>query len=171
MKKMKKMFLPLALIIILFNSCSSDDADSLDNFMDITGTWDSTSFISNEPLFDVNEDGINSLELLDELPCRYSKLVLNEDLSFYQENNSWNYNENSNEYNCSSEDDISNVNGTWTINSDFTLLSLNINDNIAFLEIEFDGDTMKFNSSESFLDRNAQGELNNIYGKVLMQKR
>ena len=164
------MFLPFALIVVLFNSCSSDD-DSLDQFIDVTGTWDSISFIANEPLFDINGDGVNSLELLDELPCRYSKLVLNEDLTFYQENNSWDYNQNSNEYECSSENDISNVNGTWTVNSDFSLLSLNINDNTAFLEIEFDGDTLKFIANESFLDRNAQGELNTIYGEVLMRKR
>ncbi len=167
---MKKNVLPFVLTItLLFNACSSDD--SLQQFLDITGTWNSISFIANEPLFDINEDGLNSLELLDELPCRYSKLVLNEDLTFYQENNSWYYNESSKTYECSSENDISKVNGTWKVNSEFTLLSLTINGHTAFLEIEFDGKSLKFNSSEVFINKNAAGEVKNIYGKVLFKKK
>ena len=152
----------------MFNSCSSDD--SLEQFLDITGTWNSKSFIANEPLYDANGDGVNSLELLDELPCRYSKFVLNEDLTFYQENNSSLYNESSNAYECSTGDAISKVNGTWTVNSDFSLLSLTIGEHTAFLEIDFDGETLKFNSSEVFINKNADGVVKNIYGKVIFQK-
>ncbi len=166
---MKKIHLFTTLIILFLMSCSSGD-DSLEQFLDITGTWNSTSFVANEPLYDANGDGVNSLELLDELPCRYSKFVLNEDLTFYQENNSWHYNENSNAYECSTGNNISKVNGTWTINSEFTLLSLTIDVNTAFVEIDFDGETLKFNSSEVFIDKNAEGEYKNIYGKVIFNK-
>ncbi len=166
---MKKAFLPFALTtMLMFNACSSDD--SLEQFLDITGTWNSKSFIANEPLFDANGDGVNSLELLDELPCRYSKFVLNEDLTFYQENNSWDYNESSNTYECSTGNAISKVIGTWTVNSEFSLLSLTIDGNTAFLEIDFDGETLKFDSSEVFINKNADGILKNIYGMVVFKK-
>lgn len=167
---MKKTILFFALTtMLLFNACSSDD-NSLEQFLDITGTWNSTKFIATEPLYDANGDGINSLELLDELPCRYSKFVLNQDLTFYQENNSWIYNESSNTYECSTGNDISKVNGTWKVNSEFTLLSLTIGEHTAFLEIEFDGETLKFDSSEVFINKDAEGVLKNIYGKVIFKK-
>ncbi len=167
---MKATILLAVLVMLFLVSCSSSDDDTIINpTLNIYGTWNSISFVANEPLFDINNDGVTSLELLDELPCRYSKLVLNEDLTFYQESNTWNYNEGTNDYGCTSGD-ISPVTGTWKVNSNFSLLSLDIDGNTAFLEIEFDGDTLRFNSSEVFIDRNSQGELQNIYGKVIYRK-
>ena len=52
----------------------------------------------------------------------------------------------------------------------FPFLTIIIDGNIAFLPIEFDGETLMFNSSESFIDRDIQGELQSIYGKIIFQK-
>lgn len=157
---------------MLFIGCSSDDDVIKEQEpLNIYGTWNSISFIANQTLFDVNGDGVNSLELLDELPCRYSKLVLNEDLTFYQENNSYSYNENTNNYECSSGDAISPVTGTYTVNPNFSRLYISVGDgHTAFLDIEFDGETLMFNSSEIFLNKNAEGESKNISGKVLFHR-
>ncbi|SNY99457.1 DUF5004 domain-containing protein [Flagellimonas pacifica] len=163
-----KIFLHLV-FITLFVSCSSDDSP-IDGPMNIYGTWNVVSFIANEPLFDVNEDGINTTQLLDELPCRYSELVLNADSTFYQENNTWSYNDDSDSYECTGQNEISSISGTWSVNSNFSLLSLTIEGNIAFLEIDFDGATLQFNSSEVFLDKNAQGEKKNIYGRAFYKR-
>jgi hypothetical protein len=46
------------------------------------------------------------------------------------------------------------------------MLSLEVNGNTAFLHIEFDGEFLKFNSSEVFLDKNANGDIINIRGSV-----
>lgn len=167
---MKKKIIPFVLTAMILTACSTDDVIIIEEPMNIYGTWNSISFIANEPLFDINGDGINSLELLVELPCRYSKLVLNEDLTFYQENNTWSYNESTNAYECSSGDSISSTNGTYKVNSNFSLLSFEIGGHIAFLEIEFDGEILKFNSSEVFINKNAEGEHKNISGKVIFNK-
>ena len=71
------------LVIFIFLSCSNNESDE-DLSKDITATWNSVSFIANEPLFDVNNDGINSTSLLDELPCRYSIFILNSDKPKYK---------------------------------------------------------------------------------------
>lgn len=141
-----------------------------DKSINIYGTWNATSFIANEPLFDINNDGINSTELLDELPCRYSELVLNTDFTFYQENNTWSYNQNLDSYGCIDQSEVSLISGTWSVNSNFSLLSLTIEGNTAFLEIDFDDETLQFNSSEIFLNKNSLGEPKNIYGKVFYQR-
>ena len=167
---MKIFIKPLFIFVVLiFLSCSNNEFDK-DASIDITGKWNSVSFIANEPLFDVNKDGLNSTNLLDELPCRYSTFILNSDKTFSQENNTWQFNQSTNFYTCTSGNDITKVNGTWKVNSNNTMLSLEINGNTAFLTIEFDGKTLKFNSSESFINKNASGELKNIYGSVLYRK-
>lgn len=167
--KLKNYFISTLIVMLLF-SCLSDDSISVDNSKDITGTWNSISFLANEPLYDVNNDGINSLELLDELPCRYSIFILNEDQTFYQENNTWQFNSITNTYSCTNSNQLHKITGTWSVNSEFTLLSLEINGNISFLNIEFDGDKLKFNSSESFLNKNVLGDIKKIYGKVIYTK-
>ena len=169
MREMKIKTSLFALLSLLFLSCSLDE-DKVEELKSIFGTWNSISFIANEPLFDINEDGVNSLELLDELPCRFSKLILNEDFTFYQENNSWSYDVTTDSYSCTNLDNVIPVTGTWKINSDFSLLTIIIDGNMAFLPIEFDGETLMFNSSESFINRNIEGELKNIYGKVIFQR-
>ena len=157
--------LVLIIAVFVFTACSIEDVE--ETFSDdIIGTWNSISFIANEPLFDVNNDGVNSKELLDELSCRYSIFKLNDDQTFYQENNTWLFNENTNSYSCTSGDDVTKVSGTWKVNSENTMLSLDINGNTVFLYIEFDGGTLKFNSSEPFLNKNENGSSQNIYGKV-----
>ncbi|MDO5980989.1 hypothetical protein [Flavivirga spongiicola] len=166
---MKTNLLFLTLISSFLISCSSDN-DPIEEPLSIFGIWNSTSFIANEPLFDVNEDGVNSSELLDELPCRYSKLILNTDFTFYQENNTWFYNKDTQTYGCSTQDNISSVNGTWTVNSNYTLLSLEIDGNISFLKIELDSEVLQFNSSEIFINKNAQGEAKNIYGRAFYKR-
>ena len=156
----------LALILV---SCSSNELDESIS-MNISGTWNSISFIANEPLFDVNNNGINSKELLEELPCRYSILKLNNDQTFYQENNTYKFDEITNSYSCTSGNDITSTSGKWSVNSDNTMLSLEIDGNTAFLEVEFDGETLKFNSSESFLNKNALEELKEIKGSVTYKR-
>ena len=119
---MKINTLLFALLTLLFFSCSSDK-DIIEEPKSIFGTWNSISFIANEPLFDINGDGVNSLELLDELPCRYSKLVLNEDFTFSQENNSWSYDDATNSYSCTTLNDVIPITGTWNVNSNFSLFN------------------------------------------------
>ena len=82
--------------------------------------------------------------------------------------NTWafKYNQSTNTYNCTFGDEITKVNGTWKVNSENTMLSLEINGNTVFLHVEFDGEFLKFNSSEVFLNKNANGELKNIRGSV-----
>ena len=155
----------LIVTVFIFTACSIDEVDETFS-QDISGTWKLTSSIANEPLFDVNNDNINSINLLDELPCRYSIFKLNSDKTFYQENNAYKYNQSTNTYSCTSGDQLSKVSGTWKINSNNTMLSLEVNGNTAFLHIEFDGEFLKFNSSEVFLNKNANGELKNIRGSV-----
>jgi len=167
MKTIKKLLL-LSIALIL-TSCSNEDEEETFS-QDIAGTWNSISFIANEALFDVNNDGVNSKDVLDELPCRYSTFILNEDKTFYQENNSWKFNPNTNNYDCTSENEISKVSGTWKVNAENTMLSLDINGNTAFLYIEFNGEFLKFNSSESLLNRNANGEIKDIRGSVLYKR-
>lgn len=159
----KKVVLVIAVFII--SACSKEEVEEVFS-QDISGTWNAISFTANEPLFDVNNDGINATNLLDELPCRYSIFKLNSDKTFYQENNAYTYNQSTNTYSCTSGDALSIVRGTWKMNTDNTMLSLEINGNTAFLYIEFDGEFLKFNSSEVFLNKNANGELKNIRGSV-----
>ena len=167
---MKTLIKPLLLLVIVtFTSCSINDVEETFS-QDIYGTWNSISFKANEQLFDVNNDGTKSNELLDELPCRYSIFKLKEDKTFYQENNTWSYNQNTNSYSCTSGDDITKVSGTWKVNSNNTMLSLKINGNTAFLDIEFDGEVLTFNSSEILLNKNAAGEVKNIRGSVSFKR-
>ena len=155
----------LIIAVLFFAACSKREVVEAFS-QDITGTWNLISTTANEPLFDVNNDDINSTNLLDELPCRYSIFKLNSDKTFYQENNTYKFNENTNSYSCTSGDEITRVNGTWKINTENTMLSLEINGNTAFLHIEFDGEFLKFNSSEVFLNKSALGVLKNIRGSV-----
>lgn len=150
--------------LLLITSCERDDDVITNLSKSLFGAWESHSFKANEPLFDMNKDGINSIELLDELPCRYSKLVLKSDFTFYQENNTWMYIENLDSYECSNE--VISASGTWRMNSNFSALILEIDGNISLVEIEFDGEVLEFNSSEIFSNRNALGEYQNIYGKA-----
>ncbi|WP_299526627.1 hypothetical protein [uncultured Lutibacter sp.] len=166
---MKNNILYLIVAVISFSSCNNTN-DVPEQPKTIAGTWNAISFISNQPLYDMNSNGINSTELLEELPCRYSTLILRSDLSFYQENNTFSYDEQLEAYSCTTTEDISFVSGTWKVNQDFTLLSLEVNGNTAFLEIEFDGELLKFESSEKFVDRNQQGEFENMYGKVILKR-
>jgi hypothetical protein len=50
------------------------------------------------------------------------------------------------------------------------MLSLEIDGHTAFVEVEFDGETLKFNSSEVFLNKNAFGELKEIRGAVVFKR-
>mgnify|MGYP005993523433 FL=1 len=150
---------------MILTSCSNNVEE--EGFaQDISGVWKSINFIASEPLFDVNNDGVNSIDLLNELPCRYSTLELNSDKTFNQENNTWKFDSTTNSYGCTSGSEITKVIGTWKVNSDNTMLSLKVDGNTAFLEIEFDGETLKFNSSEILLNKNAAGEVKNIRGSV-----
>lgn len=168
-RKMKVVWVQTVSILFLA-SCSSDDAVKTIPSDSLIGTWETSNFIANEPLFDVNNDGINSTELLDELPCRYSIFKLNEDKTFYQENNSWQFNQSSNSYSCTSGDDISKVTGKWSVNSNKTMLILEIGEHTAFLEIEFDGEILAFNSSEILINKDALGENKNIYGRAFYKR-
>lgn len=156
-------------LVIILSSCSKNELDEAIS-TDISGTWNSISFLANEPLFDVNNDGTNSKELLNELPCRYSIFKLNDDQTFYQENNTYKFNENTNSYSCTSGNELTIVRGKWRVNSNNTMLSLEINGHRAFLEIEFDGEILKFNSSEVFLNKNALGELKKIRGLITYKR-
>lgn len=165
MKKITIIKSILVLFVLVIASCSNNDVEETFS-QDISGIWSSFSFIANEPLFDVNNDGVNSIDLLNELPCRYSALELNSDKTFYQENNTWKFDFTTNSYGCTSGSEITKVNGTWKVNSNNTMLSLEVDGNTAFLEVEFDGETLKFNSSEILLNKNANCEIKNIRGSV-----
>ena len=117
----KKVVFIIAVFIIA--ACSKEEVEEVFS-QDISGTWNAISFTANEPLFDVNNDGINATNLLDELPCRYSIFKLNSDKTFYQENNAYKYNQSTNTYSCTSGDELSIVRGTWKMNTDNTMLSL-----------------------------------------------
>jgi len=161
---MKSTLIKLVTITILLASCSMSDTTSLES-NSIVGEWNSTSFLADIPMYDINGDGINSKELLDELSCRYSKLVLNEDLTFSQETNYWKQDED-NIYACNTADEIITYNGTWKINTTNTLLSLEVDGNVLFLRIQFDGETLSHRSGMAFFNLNAAGEKENIAGKI-----
>ncbi len=169
MKKQTIQKFYLWVLVLTLASCSSNEIDEPIS-TDISGIWNSISFIANEPLFDVNENGTNSKELLDELLCRYSIFKLNDDQTFYVENNRYTFNESTNFYSCTSGNDITIVTGKWSVNLENTLLSLEIGGNTVFLKVEFDGETLKFNSSEPFLNKNALGELKSIRGSVVYKR-
>lgn len=69
--------------IILFCSCSSDDSgkDNESPADQLIGTWSLTEFNVNPPQ-DLNDDDVTSGNLIDELDCLTTTLVLNADFSW-----------------------------------------------------------------------------------------
>ena len=167
---MKKINLIITLVtLLILSSCSSNDETETENNLSIIGEWTSKSFIADEPLFDMNKDGINSTEFLNELPCKYSILKFNEDNTFYQENNWWTI-DNNQEYTCSSGVDLTKINGTYEINSDFSILTLKSGTNSINIEIEFDGEILSHRSSSEFFNLDANGNNKEIYGGIFYER-
>ena len=132
----------------------------------VIGVWSSISYPTGEPIYDINNDGINSSDLFLELPCKNSTFSLNSDMSFVYENNSWTYDSAANVYGCTSGSDLHIISGTWSANSDNTMLSLDIGPHTSFLYIEFGGKTLKQISSDTF-NRNALGEEKPIVADII----
>ncbi|WP_299668504.1 lipoprotein [uncultured Polaribacter sp.] len=167
---MKKInFIITIVTLLILSSCSSNDETEPENNLSIIGEWNSKSFIADEPLFDMNKDGINSTEFLEELPCRYSKFVFNTDKTFYQENNFWDSDSNGN-YICLTGSDLSTTSGTYEVNSGFSILTLKVGTNSVNIEIEFDGNTFSHRSTSEFFNLDANGNNKEIYGEIFYER-
>jgi hypothetical protein len=82
---MKKFFLLLSFAFICLVSCSSDDTSD----MTVEGTWKLVSW--NVPDgFDINNDSIKSLNLLDEIDCTNNETLLFENNGIVSSNQTFN---------------------------------------------------------------------------------
>ncbi|NJB72553.1 hypothetical protein GGR42_003044 [Saonia flava] len=83
---MKKLILPIVFIFVnlLFISCSSDSSEDSNNVSpsaEVMGSW-ALAEININPPQDVNEDGTASTNVLNELSCLNSTLLLNNDFTW-----------------------------------------------------------------------------------------
>lgn len=118
---MKTRILVYVLSLFTLLSCDDDEWEDVQQFADLAGTWVMTSSTSDEPLFDINGDGENSTDILEELSCRKIELVLNADATFKLIDNTWAFDSEGTVI-CSGNDSVSE--GTWSLNKDLSAISL-----------------------------------------------
>jgi len=78
-----KLKLFLFAFLFVFLSCSSDD-ETTSNEVSLVGTWELSSAKGSLSL-DLNQDGLTSNSLLDELPCYKHTIVVKDDNTFTEE--------------------------------------------------------------------------------------
>lgn len=76
---MKRIIFFILLLPLIFSSCSSDDGAVQE--VSILGTWTATSFITSTS-FDLNGDGQESNDIIQELDCYMSVLTFRADGTF-----------------------------------------------------------------------------------------
>ena len=158
----------LLIIASIMVSCNNDNSNiNYYNKETLVGNWLSKYTLADETLFDINGDGTSSLDIIEELPCQYYTLHLNSDFTFFQKQNTWNYNNLI--YSCKEETNLE-TSGIWRVNNNLTTLTLTINGNEVYIPIEYDGLTLSFRSSIPLLNTNKNNEDKQIFGIVFYQK-
>jgi hypothetical protein len=83
---MKNLFFIFCMASVIFTSCSSDGGDGDTS---IVGTWKLTTWSINMPL-DLNNDGVSSTNLLDEVGCTNNETLVFEANGVISSNDSFN---------------------------------------------------------------------------------
>lgn len=166
--KISKIFMLLMITTISF-SCDDDTDESLQNNESLVGDWSAIYTLADEPLFDINNDGTNSMDIMKELECQYFILQLNNDFTFSQRHNIYSYNSNNDEYTCI-EDNTYISTGFWTVNEELTMITFSIDGNDSYVPIEYNNGILSLKSGVPFLNKNAEGVITDVYGKIFYQK-
>lgn len=166
--KISKIFMLLMITMISF-SCDDDTDEFLQNNENLVGEWSAIYTIADAPLFDINNDGTNSIDIMEELQCQYFTLQLNNDFTYSQRHNIYSYNSDNDEYTCV-EDNAYTSTGFWTVNEELTMITFSIDGNDTYVPIELNEGILSFRSGVPFLNKNAEGEAIDVYGKVFYEK-
>ncbi len=162
-------FLMLVLITMISFSCDDDTDEFLQNNENLVGDWSAIYTVADEPLFDINNDGANSIDIMEELECQYFTLQLNNDFTYSQTHNIYSFNSDNDEYSCI-EDNTYTSTGFWTVNEELTMITFSIDGNDTYVPIAFNNGILSFRSGVPFLNKNAEGIITDVYGKVFYEK-
>lgn len=172
-KSFKKAIILSSLALFCF-SCTDDEIELeeplIEDELGIIGSWNAFEAIADQPLFDINQDGLNSTDLLIEMPCRNFNLDLKENGTFVYRESSWVWNTNTTTHSCNPVQNDIITEGAWEVNEDYSLIIFTVAGNQSFVAIDFDGNVLSFQSSSIFFSLNKSGDAANIYGTLYFSK-
>lgn len=160
-------------------ACTNIDIDlddlsdpMLTDMTDLTGHWSMVETLADEPLYDINGDGLNSNNLIEEMPCRFIDLSLNFDGTFFLSYNLWAYDSQSGNPVC---DGGTYVSGEWSINEDKSVIELILiqeEEAIAKWDIpvKFNDQMLNARMNIVFFDHDSKGKPKQIKGITTFEK-
>lgn len=137
------------------------------------GNWVMIASLSDEPLADLNADGVNSRNILEELPCRRIELFLSSKSTFILSANSWAYSSSNGALDCHTTG--FSVEGNWSVNEIMGALVLdfsidgNVYDTLE-TPVNIGGGHLTCRLNIPLFDINHNGDQSNVYGAITFKK-
>lgn len=172
-KSFKKAIILLSLVLICANCTNIDiepDKPLIEDELGIIGNWKAFIAIADQPLFDINQDGVNSTDLLTEMPCRNFNLNLKKNGTFMYRESSWVWNTTTATHSCNPLQNDIITEGTWEVNEDYSLIIFTVAGNQSFVAFDLDDNVLSYRSSSIFFSLNKNGDTEDIYGTLYFSK-
>ncbi|MCE7993688.1 MAG: hypothetical protein HEP71_17010 [Roseivirga sp.] len=153
--------------IMTLVACSNDDDSEPLNLL---GKWRATKIVMTEPIFDANGDGVNSMNLLEELPCRYILFEFKNDETIKASFNLSVYHAPLEQYICVEDVNLPEDMFQWSPGEDQDQIGVIYEGSTVYVPLQYDGETLSHQSIIPLFDRNAAGEEKLITGTIYYER-